>query len=162
MVMYANEFKTKEKQKLTEIKNKLQHNYTSTWKSYTIVNSIEIVNLWPSTFPCHFLLILLLLKLQISHLCYPKFQWQFLLILSVQEVRMPFLGIQKVLCLQWCILSSKVFNVDCCIVTDLPDPWPCFPDVTRCVAKTMWEPQWILWNLNGREGSLFRWEINLK
>ena len=25
MVMYANEFKTKEKQKLTEIKNKLQH-----------------------------------------------------------------------------------------------------------------------------------------
>ena len=25
MVMYANEFETKEKQKLTEIKNKLQH-----------------------------------------------------------------------------------------------------------------------------------------
>ena len=25
MVMYANEFKTKEKQELTEIKNKLQH-----------------------------------------------------------------------------------------------------------------------------------------
>ena len=25
MVMYANEFKTKEKQKLTEIKNNLQH-----------------------------------------------------------------------------------------------------------------------------------------
>ena len=27
MVMYANEFETKEKQKLTEIKNKLQHLY---------------------------------------------------------------------------------------------------------------------------------------
>ena len=27
MVMYANEFETKEKQKLTEIKNKLQHVY---------------------------------------------------------------------------------------------------------------------------------------
>ena len=27
MVMYANEFETKEKQKLTEIKNKLQHIY---------------------------------------------------------------------------------------------------------------------------------------
>ena len=27
MVMYANEFKTKEKQKLTEIKNQLQHTH---------------------------------------------------------------------------------------------------------------------------------------
>ena len=53
--------------------------------------------------------------------------WKFDSFISVQEVRMPFLGIQKVLCLQWCILSSKVFNVDCCIVTNLPDPWPCFP-----------------------------------
>ena len=32
MVMYANEFETKEKQKLTEIKNKLQHMYTS-WQT---------------------------------------------------------------------------------------------------------------------------------
>ena len=48
--------------------------------------------------------------------------WKFDSFISVQEVRMPFLGIQKVLCLQGCILSSKVFNVDCCIVTDLPDP----------------------------------------
>ena len=41
---------------------------------------------------------------------------------GVQEVRMPFLGIQKVLCVHACILLSKIFNVDCCIVTNLPDP----------------------------------------
>ena len=32
--MYANELKTKEKQKLTEIKNQLQHNYTSRSKQW--------------------------------------------------------------------------------------------------------------------------------
>ena len=31
MVMYANEFETKEKQKLTEIKNKLQHIQGNMW-----------------------------------------------------------------------------------------------------------------------------------
>ena len=43
--------------------------------------------------------------------------------LSVQEVRMPFLGIQKILCLH-VFFYLKYF---CCIVTNLPDPWPCFP-----------------------------------
>ena len=38
MVMYANEFETKEKQKLTEIKNKLQH-------IHVIANSCQVFDL---------------------------------------------------------------------------------------------------------------------
>ena len=37
MVMYANEFETKEKQKLTEIKNKLQHMQTWTYLCILVV-----------------------------------------------------------------------------------------------------------------------------
>ena len=37
MVMYANDFKTKEKQKLTEIKNSLQHLHTIVYLSFTCI-----------------------------------------------------------------------------------------------------------------------------
>ena len=42
MVMYANEFETKEKQKLTEIKNKLQHIQTKHDNYYCLPPSLRL------------------------------------------------------------------------------------------------------------------------
>lgn len=107
-----------------------------------MVNSIEIVNLCPSKCPRHFFINTIATKATntevtfvIQNVYWSKeskklWWWTFVLegwkfdsFLSVQEVRMPFLGIQKILCLH-VFLYLKYF---CCIVANLPDPWPCFP-----------------------------------